>query len=333
MSCKYTSTGVYTCDKLSENFLGLGTSSTSIKCGPSNNNTKCPANQCCSTSGVCGGTKPVSSTYCSNTQKYYGIDQGIYDGMPTNTPAIPLSISTDGRCGAGIFKNTKCPGDQCCSSSNWCGGANTTADAWCTNTAVKSYGSSKGQYDGAISTIPAPQPSGNFINPIKWNPLAAPLTVTKDGKCGPANNNTKCPGNQCCSQFGWCGGDASGLAASDWCPNVTITYKFAGMNGMNEMNDGITVGTYDGIPVFPPNIQTTVSTNGKCGPLNNNTSCPGAQCCNSAGLCGGSSEKKSDYCNATISGISKRAGAVSQTITGSYVPTNKYDGLPFYLNN
>ena len=40
-----------------------------------------------------------------------------------------------------------------------------------------------------------------FINP----PLKLPSNVSTDGRCGPAFGNKVCPGETCCSQYGWCG--------------------------------------------------------------------------------------------------------------------------------
>jgi hypothetical protein len=54
--------------------------------------------------------------------------------------------------------------------------------------------------------------------------------ITKDGRCGPKYNNKICPGNQCCSKYGWCGGAIG--TGSEWC------------SGTN--NRGINDGVYDG---------------------------------------------------------------------------------------
>ena len=37
-----------------------------------------------------------------------------------------------------------------------------------------------------------------------WNP---PLVVSTNGRCGPFQGYTRCPGTQCCSSYGWCGGE------------------------------------------------------------------------------------------------------------------------------
>lgn len=53
--------------------------------------------------------------------------------------------------------------------------------------------------------------------------------VSKDGRCGIGYNNTICPGKQCCSTSGWCGGEQG--VPSDWCA---------------DKNKGVTNGKYDG---------------------------------------------------------------------------------------
>ena len=42
--------------------------------------------------------------------------------------------------------------------------------------------------------------------------------VTKNGRCGP-EHKTSCPGSQCCSKFGWCGGSKG--TNDEWCMNKT----------------------------------------------------------------------------------------------------------------
>ena len=49
---------------------------------------------------------------------------------------------------------------------------------------------------------------------VNWKGYA----YTKDGRCGPSNNNTACGGTQCCSVFGWCGGQKG--QNDDWCKTL-----------------------------------------------------------------------------------------------------------------
>ena len=101
--------------------------------------------------------------------------------------------------------------------------------------------------------------------------------ISSDGRCGPSNGGKICPGNQCCSQFGWCGGVKG--TPSTWCFN----------NGRGANN-----GIYD---------TRDVSTNGRCGPNNGGTICPGNQCCSEYGWCGGIRGTTSAWCSNNGRGV------------------------------
>lgn len=45
--------------------------------------------------------------------------------------------------------------------------------------------------------------------------------TSTNGRCGPNHGNQACPGNQCCSQFGWCGGIAGNN--DDWCKKYNLS--------------------------------------------------------------------------------------------------------------
>jgi hypothetical protein len=53
--------------------------STNGRCGPRNGKKRCPGNQCCSSSGWCGGTKGKYSSHCYRLGK--GAFWGLYDGQ------------------------------------------------------------------------------------------------------------------------------------------------------------------------------------------------------------------------------------------------------------
>ena len=70
--------------------------------------------------------------------------------------------------------------------------------------------------------------------------VAGTVTST-NGRCGPANGYTSCPGQQCCSVHGWCAGTKSEKSA--WC---AMPGKFEGtFTGMDN-------GKYDGNNVSNP---------------------------------------------------------------------------------
>jgi len=62
-------------------------------------------------------------------------------------------------------------------------------------------------------------------------------STSQDGRCGPVHGNTKCPGTQCCSNSGWCGGVIG--VQSDWCS------KQMNNTWVGDLSD------FDGIPTTP----------------------------------------------------------------------------------
>ena len=50
-----------------------------------------------------------------------------------------------------------------------------------------------------------------YLKPTNW----AGREITTDGRCGAQNGNKACPGANCCSAFGWCGGTKG--QKDDWC--------------------------------------------------------------------------------------------------------------------
>jgi hypothetical protein len=53
------------------------------------------------------------------------------------------------------------------------------------------------------------------INPSPPTTNWSGNAFTSDGRCGPQFGNKACNGKQCCSQFGWCGGQKG--QNDDWC--------------------------------------------------------------------------------------------------------------------
>ncbi len=103
-----------------------------------------------------------------------------------------------------------------------------------------------------------------------------------DGKCGPVFGNTACPGNQCCSSNGYCGGTKDGNDA--YC---------GAEHGY--------VGYYDGQQPSKTHPATnwkgyTTSTDGRCGPDFNNKGCGDSSCCSTLGYCGGVTGRADAWC-------------------------------------
>ena len=96
------------------------------------------------------------------------------------------------------------------------------------------------------------------------------LTLTIAEECGPLGANAKCPGTECCSQYGWCG--------------LTAAYCGAGCLSAFGTCTGTTPPTTTP-PTTPPTSTPPVSTNGRCG-NGFATSCPSSQCCSQYSYCG-----------------------------------------------
>ena len=82
------------------------------------------------------------------------------------------------------------------------------------------------------------------------------VTISTNGKCG-LIENTKCPNNQCCSKYGYCGINSANCDAG-----CQVSY-----------------GRCGSVTVIP------ISTNNMCGPQQN-TKCPAPYCCSVYNYCG-----------------------------------------------
>jgi len=91
--------------------------STDNRCGPSNGNTVCPDNKCCSQYGYCGTTSAYCGTGC---QSGFGKCTTSTGGSSSSSSGKDYTkiVSTDGSCGAG---KGRCPDGQCCSQYGYCG--------------------------------------------------------------------------------------------------------------------------------------------------------------------------------------------------------------------
>ena len=280
--------------------FGLGLSidcsayQTSKECGPGLG--YCHDNECCGKNGYCG----TSSSYCevdSGCQVGYGVCNGVSQYTPTTTryvrpettsvvvpdpetttvgPKPTGEVSKDGKCGP-QNNNTICPAGECCSKYGYCG----TTDNHCIKYCVSEFGICKNSNGDVINqstttttttTVPAPGPT---------NPPSG--EVSKDGKCGPRNNNTVCPAGECCSRYGYCG------TTNDHCVKYCVS-EFGECRNSN--NDVVIIRTTtiesDAAPTnSEQNIpEGRVSEDGTCGPEYGNTVCPAGECCSRYGYCG-----------------------------------------------
>ena len=90
--------------------IGVTAARADWQCGPNVNNARCQSNQCCSTSGWCGGPGSAHCTYAKRSDT-------LYDGSKLSVTAP----RADWQCGPTV-NNARCLDNTCCSTSGWCGG-------------------------------------------------------------------------------------------------------------------------------------------------------------------------------------------------------------------
>ena len=105
------------------------------------------------------------------------------------SPTFTYLPTVDFTCG--VRFGTYCE-NQCCSQSGWCG----TTPQHCGFTCQKGYGNCDST--GPLFPSPSPSPSPS---PTPGSP------ISENGMCG-FSTGTRCPGNGCCSNYGWCGSTA-----------------------------------------------------------------------------------------------------------------------------
>lgn len=128
--------------------------------------------------------------------------------------------------------------------------------------------------------------------------------ISTNGKCGPNNNNTVCPGNECCNKEGNCGFDIDNFCGE----SCQFGYGYCLPSNFRTMSCSQCIECVDcdknpSIALrcsfacikkeSSPKISNEISTDGTCGPRNNNKICPNNECCNKDGICGFTIN---DYC-------------------------------------
>lgn len=115
--------------------------------------------------------------------------------------------------------------------------------------------------------------------------------ISTNGRCGIDHGNTICPGAQCCSKDGWCGGEIGNK--SDWCSVEKKSGNYTTWVGDQSEYDGIDINKMSVNYEFKRTITqpTPSSCYGK--------KCPGYMCCNQDYECGGdktSYSRDGTYC-------------------------------------
>ena len=172
------------------------------------------------------------------------IPMSIEQCLGGSVPPPVLGISTNGKCGP--IEKTKCPNNQCCSKYNYCGVNSANCETGCQTL----YGRC-----GMITTTTTSSGS---------TPTNLPVSI--NGKCGPIEK-TKCPNNQCCSKYNYCGVNSANCE--------TGCQTLYGRCGMLTTTTTSASSTPTNMPV---------SINGKCGPIEK-TICPSTKCCSKYNYC------------------------------------------------
>ena len=168
-----------------------------------------------------------------------------------------LELSSDNIC---RINNKKCPDNMCCSLNNQCGeGIN--------------YCNTKDIYNGNNVIDKHNQLLNNEKKYIYDNDNN--ILLSNNGRCGiDLKNKTQiqCKNELYCNKYSFCDESNDNLLQ------------------LNINNTEVSTNKYDGIDtsrnVKIEKKKYEVSTNGKCGIMNNNKICPPSECCSKEGLCG-----------------------------------------------
>jgi len=192
----------------------------------------------------------------------------------TNNNNIKISTDKDGRCGANYGK---CPNNECCSQYGYCG----TKDDYCKAGCQSQFGKCNNSGTSNKKTTVKAAPKNNKTTAKVATKKVGVSTVS--GRCGA--NFGKCPNNECCSQYGYCG------TKDDYC-KAGCQSQFGRCNNSGTSNKKTTakVNTKNNKTAAAKKVNvSTVSDRcganfGKCANKN--------ECCSQYGYCG----KTSAYC-------------------------------------
>ena len=172
-----------------------------------------------------------------------------------------LELSSDNIC---RINNKKCPDNMCCSLNNQCGeGIN--------------YCNTKDIYNGNNVIDKHNQLLNNEIKYIYDNDNN--ILLSNNGRCGiDLKNKTQiqCKNELYCNNYSFCEESNDNLLQLNINNTQMPTDKYNGTN------------TSKKIIIEKKNFE--VSTDGKCGLMNNNKICPENECCSKEGLCGSSKD-------------------------------------------
>ncbi|KAF2691584.1 carbohydrate-binding module family 18 protein [Lentithecium fluviatile CBS 122367] len=184
-------------------------------CGPTNGYSCVGSGfgNCCSAYGFCGSTTAHCDVGCNPLFGICGSSSSstLSSTTPTTSPttssaiATPTAVSPNGACGPSNGFN--CAGSgfgDCCSEYGFCGTSATYCDTGCNPL----FGKCSSGGNSTSSTISSTTPTTSSTTS---SASATPTLISSpDGSCG-GNTSYTCVGyhmGECCSQHGFCGGDA-----------------------------------------------------------------------------------------------------------------------------
>jgi len=233
------------------------------------------------------------------------------------TPSIATDIptSTNGRCGKDAGK---CPKNECCSKYGWCG----TEEDHCS--VEKGCQSEFGRCDSSSTTKKSTTTKKTTTTTTTKKTTTTPSTIptSTNGRCGKGVG--KCPKDECCSQYGWCGTQEDHCSVAKGCQSEfgrcnsssttkkstttkktttkktttkktttkkTTTKKTTTKKTTTKKTTTTTKKTTTTTKKTTTKKSIPTSTNGKCG--KNEGKCPKGECCSKYGWCG----TEENYCS------------------------------------
>lgn len=160
----------------------------------------------------CSSNDPLGS---NNSYTYEHMGNNNIKNVPDETTSLVMNCGSfnytgrlnqktfSARCGGSFGR---CPGTQCCSEWGWCSGSmGKMDDLWCRKS--RKIDDTHATWDGEDVFA-----SGNDIENMKIIVSNLPNPVSTNPRCGAGVG--RCPGTQCCSRWGWCGGNRGTQSAS-----------------------------------------------------------------------------------------------------------------------
>ncbi|OUM62216.1 carbohydrate-binding module family 18 protein, partial [Piromyces sp. E2] len=227
--------------------------------------------QCCSFFSQCG----ESVDYC-------GIGCKLGDCLPgyenkTRQFLICNALNIQNRCS----KDCPCVDGACCSKDGFCG----TTKEFCAKSNKMVFNKNVTLLTVPLHITTTATTTTTTIARTTTSPTPSPTLKIVPGMCGP--NIGKCEGDQCCSEYGWCGTTRGHCYISHGCqPKYGVCVDSFNTNSTTTTTT--TTTTTEEATEKKSTLATSVT--GKCG--EDYGVCPKGQCCSKHGWCG----KGHGYC-------------------------------------